>query len=92
MRQTTLLILLFLVSVPYIQSKATFDYACDPRNAQLSCLLGCLGCLESYGRDMYNMASCCQDCRETGAEKIDDGPAQCSNKYIKSAWIARFGK
>lgn len=74
------------------ESKAVFDYACDPRSSEVSCLLGCLGCFEYYGGHMYNMAACCQECKDTQEPLIDDGPVKCSQRFIKGSWMRRFGK
>lgn len=74
------------------ESKVAFDYACDPRSSETSCLLGCLGCFEYYGGHMYNMAACCQECKDTQSYLIDDGPVKCSQRFIKGSWMRRFGK
>lgn len=74
------------------ESKVAFDYACDPRSSETSCLLGCLGCFEYYGGHMYNMAACCQECKDTQSYLIDDGPVKCSQRFIKGSWYRRFGK
>lgn len=69
-----------------------FEYACDPREANVRCLLGCLSCFEYYGGHMYNMAACCQECKDSKADLIDDGPVKCSQRFIKGSWLRRFGK
>ena len=69
-----------------------FDYACDPRSSEITCLLGCLGCFEYYGGQMYNMAACCQECKVTQSRLLDDGPDKCSQRFIKGSWMRRFGK
>ncbi|KAL3874112.1 hypothetical protein ACJMK2_037172 [Sinanodonta woodiana] len=81
-----------MIVINMTESKGLFDYACDPREAELSCLMGCLGCFEYYGGEMYNMAACCKECKLTRAKVIDDGPVKCSARFIKMSWMARFGK
>ncbi|WAR18591.1 hypothetical protein MAR_000429 [Mya arenaria] len=95
MQKTTLISYSFiglLVIVQMAASKALFEYACDPRSSDVTCLLGCLGCYEAYGGHMYNMAACCQECKDTQLPLIDDGPAKCSHRFIKGSWMRRFGK
>ena len=75
-----------------VDAVSNFALACDRREVKTSCLFGCLGCVETYGVHMYNMAACCHDCKITGAVLIDDGPVRCSNRYIHSRWLKRFGK
>ena len=41
---------------------------------------------------MYNMAACCQECKDSKADLIDDGPVKCSQRFIKGSWLRRFGK
>ncbi|KAH3845149.1 hypothetical protein DPMN_087422 [Dreissena polymorpha] len=73
-------------------AQANLEYACDPRSSEVTCLLGCLGCYEAYGGHMYNMAACCQECKDTQKSIVDDGPAKCSEKFIKMSWMRKFGK
>lgn len=75
-----------------IRTMGYLEYACDPREAKVKCLLGCLSCFEYYGGQMYNMAACCQECKDTMADLIDDGPVKCSQRFIKMSWMRRFGK
>ncbi|VDI52948.1 Hypothetical predicted protein [Mytilus galloprovincialis] len=69
-----------------------YGLACDPRDVRRSCLMGCLGCFEAFGGSTYNLAACCYDCKITDAVLIDDGPTRCSSKYLKPAFLSRFGK
>ena len=81
-----------LIFIHVVDSAGLFEYACDPRASKPTCLLGCLGCFEYYGGDMYNMAACCQECKLTQEVIIDDGPVQCSQRFIKGSWMRRFGR
>jgi len=73
-------------------ARTALDYACDPRSSEVTCLLGCFGCLEVFGGHMYDMAACCQECRKTQQLIVDDGPAKCSERFVKLSWMQRFGK
>ncbi|OWF47229.1 hypothetical protein KP79_PYT10640 [Mizuhopecten yessoensis] len=74
------------------QARPNFALSCDHREVRESCLYGCLGCLEVFGVQLYDMAACCHDCKVTRAVLVDDGPVRCSDKYIHESWIKRFGK
>ena len=83
---------LVMTCLQVTNTKGISEYACDPREVNIRCLLGCLSCFEYYGGHMYNMAACCQECRDSGADLIDDGPVKCSQRFIKMSWMRRFGK
>lgn len=57
-------------------------FACSRRHSQLSCILGCLRCVETYSRRVYKMASCCRECHVTQAVLVDSGPDLCSIRFV----------
>ena len=82
----TALVLLSCVSAT-LPSRRSYDVdtaaACSRKGgAELSCLLGCFKCADTYGRRAYDMAACCVECQATGALLVDDGPAVCSERFF----------
>ncbi|BFZ07405.1 hypothetical protein BsWGS_10444 [Bradybaena similaris] len=73
------------------QARAPTSLDCNPSQAKMSCLLGCFGCFEAFGVELYDMAACCRACRLTNANIIDEGPARCSREYVRRSWIKRIG-
>lgn len=59
--------------------------ACTRQASRWSCILGCFKCAETYGRKVYDMASCCGACQVTKAVLIDDGPEVCSMQFFVGA-------
>lgn len=57
-------------------------FACSLRHSHLSCILGCLRCVETYSRRVYKMAGCCRECHMTQAVLVDSGPDQCSVRFV----------
>lgn len=57
-------------------------FACSRRHSRLSCILGCLRCVETYSRRIYKMVSCCHECHVTQAVLVDSGPDLCSIRFI----------
>ena len=80
--QTILLLLLFESYLPAAVVEGKYEYSCNPLVAKRFCLMGCLACYETFGRNVYNLAHCCYDCKVTGAYVIDYGPSNCSRKYL----------
>ena len=57
-------------------------YTCSRRHSQLSCILGCLRCVETYSRRVYRIGGCCRECQVTQAVLVDSGPDLCSVRFI----------
>ncbi|RUS86570.1 hypothetical protein EGW08_005651 [Elysia chlorotica] len=74
-----------------VQARSTTSLQCNPREVKMSCIMGCYGCLKTFGVELYELASCCRDCRISNLDIIDDGPARCSSKYIRKSWLKRYG-
>uniref|UniRef100_A0A0B6ZAG8 Uncharacterized protein n=2 Tax=Arion vulgaris TaxID=1028688 RepID=A0A0B6ZAG8_9EUPU len=86
-----LLVTIFLTTTHVTWARTSTSLECNPSQVKMSCLMGCFGCFEAFGVEMYDMAACCRDCRITNADVIDDGPSQCSRDYIRRSWLKRFG-
>ncbi|CAG5136854.1 unnamed protein product, partial [Candidula unifasciata] len=85
------LLTIFLAVTHVTWARSPTSLECNPSQVKMSCLMGCFGCFEAFGVEMYDMAACCRDCRITNADFIDDGPSRCSRDYIRSSWLKRFG-
>ncbi|GFO16899.1 hypothetical protein PoB_004340400 [Plakobranchus ocellatus] len=86
-----MLVLLCACALQPAQARSSTSLLCNPSEVKMTCLLGCYGCLEGFGVELYDMAACCRDCKITGMDIVDDGPARCSSKYIRKSWLKRIG-
>ncbi|XP_005107613.1 uncharacterized protein LOC101849491 [Aplysia californica] len=85
------LLLLVLLSMDTTYARSRPSLECNPHQVKMSCLMGCFGCFEAFGVQLYDMAACCRDCRLSDADVIDDGPTRCSPRYIRRSWLKRIG-
>ncbi|XP_059162527.1 uncharacterized protein LOC131945908 [Physella acuta] len=90
-RHALITLVVLTLTLHLATARASTSLECNPRSAKMSCLMGCFGCFEAFGVELYDMAACCRDCRLTNAEIIDDGPSRCSRDYIRRSWLKRIG-